>query len=951
MQSQQPTITRDSPPEASDAVDVAGGCSPVTRRFLTLVLPPLVITLAAVGLGVYFDLTNDLKRLHARESARVELAARQLGREIQVRVGDLRQLAGDAALARLLEQDAPERRAELASGLLNLLAAKGVYDQARYLDRHGMEIVRVNWNGGRPEVVPRERLQDKSRRYYFSKAALLDPGEVFISPFDLNMEKGVVERPFKPTIRLATPVVDGEGRKRGIVVLNYLGEGLLGRFRADTSIDGGHGMLLDREGYWLAAPDPADEWGFMFGSGRRFSARHPEAWRRLRAAGEGRVETAAGLFSYSTAYPLNGDAGFTQRPEGASPYRWTVVRLVPREALPSPSDPRYQLVAWATILLLLLLAAVGWRFAQARAARDFDHLSLRESRRRLQEITDTIAEGVLVIDREGRVRFANLAAQRLLGYGAEEMIGRDAHGLFHYHTADGRHIPTDACPIYRSILRGELWRGDDELFWDRNGNPLAVSVSSSPIVREGICEGTVLAFHDIRQRKHMETDLRAGKEELERVNAELAALLDERSAALQHHLVTDELTGLPNRVRLQRDLTRDEEGCVILVNLDNLARINAGFGFQAGDWVLQQSAALLRDLVPNGASVYRIAGDEFLAFLPMAEVEIGRRVAQCIKEKLAGQTLSLSEGTYIPVTHTIGVAAGHGDGLLDRARVAITEARRYGYNRLGEYRDEGATAAGEQDTLGWIHRVRGALRERRIVVHFQPIVDNRHGGVAKFEALARLREGEGEAAVLVSPGHFIGPARLGGLMPQLTGMVIDRVIEAMADNDHVFSVNITDEDLRDGDLLGRMTAEVEGGRVVPSRLVFEVLEGITLDDSGDTMEALRGLKALGFGIAVDDFGAEQSHFSRLPALQADILKIDGRFIRDLDTNPTSRLITHAIARLADGLGIEVVAEFVHGPEIQRHIEEMGIRYSQGYFHGEPGAEPWRGQAVDNAARH
>lgn len=419
--------------------------------------------------------------------------------------------------------------------------------------------------------------------------------------------------------------------------------------------------------------------------------------------------------------------------------------------------------------------------------------------------------------------------------------------------------------------------------------------------------------------------------EVKRYREKLERLVRERTNELAHRLVTDELTGLPNRNRLRDDLKSWVHGSAIQVDLDGLARINTGFGLQTGDWVIQETAALLMELLPDGGKLYRLAGDEYLVLLPGVPIEEGRGIGESIKEALANQTLTLDDAMRIPVIHTVGVTSGPAHLLLEHARLAIAEARRLGRNRLAVLTGDTHLASKEKLTLSWIHRVREALNEDRVEVHYQPIVDNQSGGIIKYEALVRIVE-RGE---LITPNHFILSAQLGGLMPKLTARILDKVIAKMENTRAGFSVNLTSDDLLDGTLLNRLQDEVETGRLEPRRLTFEVLEGITLDESGEAMKALLILKELGFGIAIDDFGAEQSHFSRIPSLRADTLKIDGQFIKDIDTNPTSQLITHAIVQLAKGLGIKVVAEFVHSEAVQARVKALGIEFSQGFHLGKP----------------
>ncbi|CAK8723625.1 hypothetical protein KKHLCK_13055 [Candidatus Electrothrix laxa] len=159
-----------------------------------------------------------------------------------------------------------------------------VYDQVRLISKDGMEQIRVNRIAGQSTIVPKEDLQHKGKRYYFQDTIKLNPGEVFISPFDLNLEHGAIEKPYKPMLRFGTPVFDREGNKQGIVLLNYLGQEILDQL-ANYTADRLHGklMLLNRDGYWLYGEQQHDAWAFMWPerTKRTFGSRNPEACKTI----------------------------------------------------------------------------------------------------------------------------------------------------------------------------------------------------------------------------------------------------------------------------------------------------------------------------------------------------------------------------------------------------------------------------------------------------------------------------------------------------------------------------------------------------------------------------------------------------------------------------------------------------------------------------------------------
>jgi diguanylate cyclase (GGDEF)-like protein len=199
---------------------------------------------------------------------------------------------------------------------LNTLALslrKGLYDQLRYLDLQGNEIIRINYNDGIPSIVPKKQLQNKADRYYFKDSLKLHDGDVYISALDLNVEHGEIELPHKPMIRLATPVYDKEGRKRGIVILNYLAEHLLDGLKIFNLNDKDHHMLINNNDYFLFYDRrPELEFAFMLPNHehKKFSDIYPKTYDCINNKDYGQFTLDTGVLTFNSvfSYPKNIDS-------------------------------------------------------------------------------------------------------------------------------------------------------------------------------------------------------------------------------------------------------------------------------------------------------------------------------------------------------------------------------------------------------------------------------------------------------------------------------------------------------------------------------------------------------------------------------------------------------------------------------------------------------------------
>ncbi|MCM1989257.1 sensor domain-containing diguanylate cyclase [Oceanirhabdus seepicola] len=186
---------------------------------------------------------------------------------------------------------------------------KGVYDQIRFLDKVGNEIIRVNSNNGNPMIVPKNELQNKRERYYFKDSIELKNGEIFVSKFDLNIEKGIIEVPIKPMIRFSTPIYDGESTVSGVIVLNYLASNLIEDFKRISKNGNEKIYLLNAEGYYLINNNHEKEWAFMFENKKDISFKNdfPDEWDKINKLKEGQFITENGLFTFTNTIPSDKD--------------------------------------------------------------------------------------------------------------------------------------------------------------------------------------------------------------------------------------------------------------------------------------------------------------------------------------------------------------------------------------------------------------------------------------------------------------------------------------------------------------------------------------------------------------------------------------------------------------------------------------------------------------------
>lgn len=407
----------------------------------------------------------------------------------------------------------------------------------------------------------------------------------------------------------------------------------------------------------------------------------------------------------------------------------------------------------------------------------------------------------------------------------------------------------------------------------------------------------------------------------------LETMLIQKKEELEQSYMYDSLTGCFKKEKLDQMTQNYPEHTLILCNIDNFDSINSTYGYEIGDQILFMFAEYLREHLNNGNTLYRVASDEFVIFCAISSDELISPV-ESLYRGIQSYIFKI-EDILISLTCTIGIASS--PNALVKAHAAMKEARQIGKNRYQIFRDDSDFIVRQKNNIEWMRKIRLALNEDRIVPYFQPIVDNTTKQIVKYEALARIIENN----KAISPKHFIEPAKLVGLLPSITKVILEKSYAMFADKSESFSINITEEDLLNRNFSSMMMGLRKKYGIEPSRVTLEILENISANGTNESIKQLQELSQIGYTIAIDDFGSDKSNFYRIHSMHVDIIKIDAAYIQDIDHNKTSELIVKTIVSLAQAMGIPTVAEFVSSESIYNKVKAMGINYSQGYYFGEP----------------
>ena len=531
---------------------------------------------------------------------------------------------------------------------------------------------------------------------------------------------------------------------------------------------------------------------------------------------------------------------------------------------------------------------------------------------------------ILTVDATAHIDFINSAAEKLLGYSAQQVIGRPVVELLQLRRANSRDSTIDdsraadgtAIP---AVLSGEY------VYKRQDGTEQRLYCVATPIGHiNDQASGMVITLRD---------------------HAEPAIL---RSESPLHSLEQDTLTRLPNRIGFEvavKDLlqrTKHETlwHSLCYLDLDNFKIINDTCGHAAGDALLQQLTEVLRNQVRNTDVVARLGGDEFALLLENCPLDRAQKIAEKVRSKINEFRFVWQERTHA-ISASIGIveispATANIDHILSTADVACFAAKELGRNRVHVYLESDDESARRHSEMQWYARITQAHAENRFTLyhqHIAPLSPSSHTG-EHFEILVRMVD---EKGLIIPPGAFMPAAERYNLMPMIDRWVINETFSSIKLRlalGHAYpetiAINLSGASLGDPGLLDYIKQKFSD-HGIPTRIIcFEITETAAISNLVHAVMFINELKSLGCRFSLDDFGSGLSSFTYLKNMRVDYLKIDGSFVKDMLTDSINHAMVESINQIGHVMGIKTIAEFVETQQLADRLKILGVDYAQGY---------------------
>lgn len=881
----------------------------ITRIFLFLYIPIGILT--ALSFHTQFNnelesskvlLGNDQTQYLTTIENSIELQYRELFESLLI-------IAHADETSTYANQPSDQSRLEAEALFLRIANTESNFDQIRLLDTAGKEQIRVNQNEGNPIAVSQSHLQNKSDRYYFQDSQQLKQDEIYVSDLDLNMENGHVVRPFKPMIRVATPIYNAAKRKTGILIINYNASYLFNTFRElQASHPDGRlqPFLISNNADYLYHTNLDKTFGFMHDNQAvsRLSIDHPLLWETIQAQVNGNYETETDLYQFIKILP-GSSCDYTLSHINA----WYLIARTDLTALPALANEIFfglnqqNLTILAALAGLCLLLAASLYFMK----RDQTQLQLAAT------ISKNTHDAVLVTDHRTRILSVNRSFEAITGYRQEEV-----QGLMPSIFKSGKQSDDFYRKMWADLKETGRWEGE---LWDRK--------------KDGTLYPKALRIHAIRQKFTKRTSMYIG------IFNDLTRLKQEQESVmrLRHY---HPKTNLPNETLLERLLhdtlqSRQHPLPLIYLSIENYLTLLTSE--QTTDNLIDAFLPRLKAEFCDEAIIAQTSANQFV--VAPASIATKSKLIDFLEDffEIMHQPVALGN-EILQLEIKAGIAfypddATTSEALLTKSYLAMHAAIRSTADNYAFFSKELQEAFEYRQIIA--SNLRTALENEEFHLVYQPQIDLRTRRVAGAEALIRW---ESPNLGFVSPADFIPIAEEKQFMVPLGYWIIDNAFQDLHEiqdtipENFRLSINLSPLQFTDKNLIPFIIESALKHRVSLEQVEVEITETALMKNLDAVRTILEDLKLLGVSVAIDDFGTGFSSLSYLHHLPLNKLKVDREFIKNYpekDGGKIAKIMTY----MADTLQMTLLMEGAETDSQIQYLQKLGYDQVQGYYYSKP----------------
>lgn len=539
---------------------------------------------------------------------------------------------------------------------------------------------------------------------------------------------------------------------------------------------------------------------------------------------------------------------------------------------------------------------------------------------KLSRAVESSPNPILITNADGAIEYANKKSEQVSGYALAEMLGQK---LEHYKSASMTEEIFDG--IWATAAEVGEWTGEIENC-KRDGSRHWIKAYVAAVFDDAaVITHYVVIYEDITDSRKL-------------------------SQKLSYQATHDDLTDLINRGEFENRLADSVENASLnhtehalcFLDLDQFKVINDTCGHIAGDELLRQLGKLLSGVTRKSDTLARLGGDEFAILITDCNQQQAEIVANEVRE-LVEQFQFVWESQVFTIGVSIGLTSinyhtKNRTEALKQADTACYAAKNSGRNRVYVYQDHDKHLVQQEGEFKWVNEIKEALNDNRLVLYVQPIVTASSEQLYSYEVLVRLRGKDGN---LSPPGAFLPSAERYNLSEKIDKWVIDHTFSWLEQHQtelpflKQFAINLSGASLGHPEMLVYISSKLAKASFHPAMIKFEITETAAIGNLRNANNVIKELSEVGCQFSLDDFGSGLSSFAYLKNLPVQSIKIDGMFVKDMNTDPLDFEMVKSINDIGHVMGLETIAEFVEDEKTWQKLKSIGIDYGQGYYLGSP----------------
>lgn len=877
-------------------------------KIYLIILIPLVI-----GAFILIDYIRDLeidttkKLILSEQEQKIDTVEYIIKTEMESKTEDLMVIKDSEEMDNFINLKSNYYKEKLQGLFLRIAKNKKEFDLIRFIDNEGHEVIRINnYRGRDPYIVEENQLQNKEGRYYFQYAEDLKDDQIYISPFDLNSEKGEIQIPYKPTIRFATPIFNSQGDREGVLIINYHGENVLDVFeeysRENNIINT---YLVNKEGYYFTEGF-GETFGFMFEDKQdeNLQSHNPILWNNIEndkkfdelinIKGESYIVEPLNLFDEDKIISTDNQW------YAISSFNDKDIPILSKDSIINIDNLHFYVLF---ILSLILFVIVALYYYSSKNKEGFETIKM----------VSNSNDGVFITDSEYRIIYLNDAFLAMSGYEDLELLGKNIELL-----KSKRHKQDFYRQIHKKVNTDGLWKGR---IWNKRKDGMIFSSTMTLIADRDSKSKNVKNYVGILSELGHKKERKEISEILINPNG---SILTDREYFLEE--------------LIERSIAEEDSLALVYVYIKNNSILEITYNKKAYNEVMALLYEKIKKLIGERNFLVKMTNDEYL--FELRGVEEKKEIGDFMKnffDDMAKPVIFKNKEVFFDIKCGVSLYPENGT----KARDLVTNAE-VAYSVLNDesfdYQIYHKTSKEKLIYERKIHdKIKFAVKNKELFVSFQPQVDTRTGRVIGGEALLRWNTEELGA---VPPHIFIPIAEKNGAIIEIGYYVIEetfKIIKRLQDYcDTIIpiSINISPEQFKYRGLVEGFIKHKNKYKIDYRYIKIEITEGMLIGSKGKINKKLKEFKDLGMNISIDDFGTGFSSLSYLKNLSVDELKIDREFIKNIPDKDDGS-IAQAVTNLGQNLNKKIIAEGVETEEQIKFLKSIGCYNVQGYYYSRP----------------